>query len=60
MESPGLPPNPPSSFEPAAVSRPVSIHSRALFDRADLVMSHHAGTHYRLRLTRLNKLILSK
>jgi hemin uptake protein HemP len=49
---------PPISLPSA--DQPPSIDSRQLFFQHRLVQIEHAGQHYQLRLTRENKLILTK
>jgi hemin uptake protein HemP len=44
----------------SAPSKPDPIDSRALFGGGRALKIHHAGTDYTLRITRLNKLILTK
>ncbi len=45
---------------PLMPEQPPSIDSRQLFRNHRLVQIEHAGQHYQLRLTRENKLILTK
>lgn len=57
MDSP-LPSKPQAEQRPAPV-RPARINSQDLFQQAKAVEIEHEGKIYQLRLTRLNKLILT-
>lgn len=50
----------PNTNKPAAHPAPLTIDSTALFQGAREVHITHEDTHYRLTITRLNKLILTK
>ncbi len=51
---------PPRSSSPASPSRPVAIRSAELFRDAQEVIIIHREQEYRLRITRADKLILTK
>lgn len=53
------PPAAPSATAPQSPPRPRGIDSAALFDGAQEIVIRHAGREYRLRRTRLDKLILT-
>jgi hemin uptake protein HemP len=53
-------PEPPEPSRPAAPRRPVSIRSADLFRDAQEVIIIHREQQYRLRITRADKLILTK
>ena len=46
--------------DPIAISQPLTLDSEALFQGAREVRIVHDNTPYRLTITRLNKLILTK
>lgn len=54
------PKTPGQSPSGAAAPRPAAVKSEALFDGASEVLIDHRGVMYRLRLTSLGKLILTK
>ena len=64
MRTPADPPlsKPPGPASPtgAEASAPVAVKSEALFVGASEVLIDHRGVMYRLRLTSLGKLILTK
>jgi hemin uptake protein HemP len=51
---------PPRSSSPASPRRPVAIRSAELFRNAQEVIIIHREQEYRLRITRADKLILTK
>jgi len=59
MEAPKSPSQPPSPA-PAAAGRPLRLDAATLFANRREVLIDHEGECYRLRLTRQNKLILTK
>jgi hemin uptake protein HemP len=55
------PPNPSTPVAATASQAPVGVvESERLFQGGQEVVIRHAGTEYRLRITRQNKLILTK
>ena len=59
MDSPSPQPEPVQPRETAARPGPAPLNSRDLFGQAKAVKIEHDGKIYELRLTRLNKLILT-
>jgi len=55
-----LGPDPGSSCAPKGVQRPRIINAQSLFAGCKLVVIDHAGKHYRLTVTKNDKLILQK
>ncbi|MCW3478506.1 hemin uptake protein HemP [Neisseriaceae bacterium JH1-16] len=52
-------PTPPPQ-QPVATTQVAAVDSQALLDGAREIVIRHAGEHYRLQLTRNNRLILIK
>lgn len=56
----GGPPDQPRRVDGAGAGRPRRIESKTLFDDAREIVIVHRGQEYRLRITKADKLILTK
>ena len=60
MQAPSFIPPQPSDFPLQAPAYPAAIRTESLFQGHQEILINHKGEHYRLRITRSGKLILTK